>query len=707
MRPTERAKTVLQNFSDMYPAECDWDSSSMSIPHAEPQSTRSRLQLLDHHGSRSSSSLKKTKVFPIEPKTEPPLVKLWFNCLLPALPDLLSPILGRNFSASLIRRGHSNFHARPCIQIESPVPPMEPSQDIIRQRINLLCTTKQHPEIPIRFMRGSLSDLKGNEEHDLAEDSDGESTEDQKAKFNCARPSSRPGMGASLGVLCSDKVSATLDGYILIDHEKFMLTSDHFIKTSQDLADRGLADKDLETLMTPSICALKTMNLCLDQNKRDLDAERADYDPANDPNDQSRPTAKQRDILVRENIIKSLIGEVTKPIPEYIIGDVVKRKTDPRTASIPESLAEVLNRDAPELLNCQKPELNYHMDWALCSLRNQSGENRHKYRSRHDAVRDNCLEESNLGIRHGELCHTICDAESGKAVYYVGQGRLHRKGMVNLPMLVSTESCITHAWAILDSEGKSIPHSEVEGDSGAWVIRKNGHAVMGQLYAAANNGQLLFTPIKTIFDELAELCECEILLPPQPPMTGPAPIETSLLCAVTTEHRPRAYEFLMPGYVSAICSTSSSPTCNSPSSLPSLTDCSDSPPTTMESPKSAVSKEDEDAQGQADIILGRLENDTEVPSEVEGSGIPYLSLDQQIDKTPLGVKSHEYRPQSGLFHFRAKASAATWPELKSNVRLDLANRSSRFPQRQRLGSGVRRVWSVEGLGPRLLSQSII
>ncbi|KAL8816451.1 MAG: hypothetical protein Q9191_008327 [Dirinaria sp. TL-2023a] len=197
------------------------------------------------------------------------------------------------------------------------------------------------------------------------------------------------------------------------------------------------------------------------------------------------------------------------------------------------------------------------MDWALCSLNAQASEiaeNRHKYRSECDARVDNYTEESESEPRYqpGELCNQTCAVESGTEVYYVGQGSKYRSGRVNLPSFVSRDGVQTLDWAIISSDGQKLPYTHVEGDSGAWVIKRDGNMLMGQVHSYTS-GQVLFTPIDIIFKDIEQDCGAEVSLPPRPLDPGPTTTEAYALCARPTTPPIRPFKFLKPrGTVSAV-----------------------------------------------------------------------------------------------------------------------------------------------------------
>ena len=707
----ERFVQLWQSRSERDPMKNAMDSPSTLGPHIHPRLIEAGTCSLNDKGTSYNASSEKTKVYPVIPSTNRPLIQIWFNCLLPALPDFLSPILGGDYTAVLVRRGENDYDAKPWIQIESPRIPDLTSRKFVQAWMDNKCKDEDHVTIPVRFTEGSLHHLSGNEEYELGESFDEEENKNHHVKFSCTRPSSKPAMGASLGHLCSEKVSATLGGYVLIGDEKLMLTADHFINTSHDKADRGLGKVD--ELTSPSRADLKLMRLELIQDQRNLDTKKkSNYDLADDRGDQDRPTAKQAEMLVRDKSIESLLEQVTKPPREFVIGSVRWSKSEPRTASIPKSLANMVNQGIP---NRGTPELTYQMDWALCELSNKNGENRHKYRSRDDAMSDDYLDDSIISSNPGEFCHTICDAEANRAVYCVGQGSLHRSGRVNLPMLVSKDFCVTHAWNILDSEQR-IHQVKPKGDSGAWVISKNNNSVMGQIYAATKHGAILFTPIKVIFDELEENCHRKISLPP-PLDPGPPSVPTIPLCSVTERPQPRQIRFQLPRTMPPFCSKtpvpltafpknvhdgvssqrsyqsytetccdsgSSSLSCGSPSSPPSLMDNSESPRTSIEFPNSSGQGALlHDINGQAEREAHPLENDEDIVGKIDECKVPYLSLDGQGEKSSVHGNRHNLNFISRKIHLGV-VPAATWSHPDNDGRLQKAGLSPPVFQHQRI-----------------------
>lgn len=499
------------------------------------QPSKSRALMLDSSSARSNTNPNTARVFPIIPKESRRLVQIWYKSVLPALPQILSPRLGGNYAASLVRRGQSKLAARPCIQIESPCHPGPVAQRIIKDSVSELWKKDNLEPISVLFTEGSVKKLNGEGGED---DDDGGKWQKgwQQLELNYNRPYSKPGMGASVGLLCSKKLSATLGGYVLIGGEKYMLTSEHFVSKSREQVNRDGNDPDCVTLTSPSREDLDKIENNLKQTKRDLDGEinslvptiypDGDYaeDAFNDPND-----AKLREATRRNEEVRSLLDQVTKPPLEYAVGTVEKFSLERRTEVISRSLANDVGLRNDQLM------VKHQMDWALFKTNSQTaqhGENRHKYRSNRDAMDDHYVDESDNAKPPGDVCHETCGAEAGYTVYYVGQRSKRRSGMVHMPTLQCIDSSETLAWGLSDPDGYEIPESDVAGDSGAWVIREDGNKLMGQVHSFGQ-GRVLFTPIDVIFADLKAICESDVSLPPCPPDPGqiPSAIRVAPLCS--------------------------------------------------------------------------------------------------------------------------------------------------------------------------------
>ena len=336
-------------------------------------------------------------------------------------------------------------------------------------------------------------------------------------------------------------------------------------------------------------------------------------------------------------------------------------------------------------------QLSYAMDWALVELETrtaQNAENRHKYQSNEDAGNDQYIEEKDDVYLPGDVCHETCDAESAITVSYVGHRSKRRSGITNLPTLVSIDSSATHAWGIQNSDGKLIPYSDVAGDCGAWVIRKEGNKLMGQVLFHSQ-GRVLFIPVNDIFADLKEACGADVSLPSPPDPGQASSVPSALpLCSEPGIPPVKSYRFLKPPLKTLDASLETLPIetafpdtrtvkpsvkvtktsdteiphrqgspdpCYSPSSLPSLTDSPQSSATTPEDPKSPLFLTFGDADTPSDKGLFSEYFPT-ILGEPTMSGTADILLDKQAQPVSVG----DFSARS-LFRSNSGSRAPPWP----------------------------------------------
>lgn len=675
-----KALNDLQRLVKTFP----WRRGGKYLMTSQPST--SRAQVFDSPSARSSANSETAKVFPIGPKDHRQLVQLWFKSILPALPQILSERLGGNYSASLGLRGRIEIRAKPCIQIESPCLPALTARRMIEDDISGICKRGAIEPLSVYFTEGSVKRLNGGEE----EDSDkyyAESAAVKQLEFNYGRPYSKPGMGASVGVLYSKKVSASLGGYVLMDGEKYMLTSDHFI-TESSAPERRDGDISIcDTIISPSRQELDKLENNLKQTKRelisDLNLSMKKTYGNNDVPQEVFGSYSKAEIEMSINDVDQLLYQVTKSPLEYAVGTAKRHSREPRIVDHPSG------------------QLCYAMDWALVELNprmTQNGENRHKYQSKEVAKNDNYVEEKDHVYQPGDVCHETCDAESAISVSYVGYRSKHRSGITNLPTLVSIDSAKTHAWEIHQPNGELTPYSDVAGDCGAWVLRTKGNTLMGQVLFHSQ-GRVLFIPINDIFADLKEKLGADVSLPfsPSDPVQISSAAPALPLCSEPGTPPVQSYGFLKPPLVALNASLetspignaipdigtvessmnvtnpsdteivrgqwSSDPSCDSPSSLPSLTDSPQSSATTPEDPKSPPPL----SFGDADISTGQA--DTEklsskyfptIVGEPTMSENSDLSPDKQAQPVGFGNHVFEFNDQS-LFRKPSSSHVPPWP----------------------------------------------
>ena len=675
----------------------------------------SRLLLPDKSSAHGSTNSGTSRTFPMIPKENLRLVRIWFKSVLPALPEVLSERLGEIFSISIIRRGPSELGAEPCIQIACPCVPGQAAQIVIENLVGKLWEKDDHEPIPMRFIEGSIKKLSGVEG---ADDDDGRGSADfQSLDFSYNRPYSKAGMGASIGLLCSSQKSGTLGGYVLLGGKKYLLTSEHIVSKARALADRH---DDVETLTSPSRQDLQKFENNLGQNVRDtgseIEALKDGYDrdmPESEFGDSDLPSDLLH-AMSQEEGFKRLCDQVTRDPIDYAVGKVKKLSLGPpRLHKISRSLATELGFQDSEV------EVDHPMDWALIETNTQTaqtGENRHKYRSNRDATDEGLyIDETHRDGQSGDVVYDTCGPEAGHEVYYVGQKSKHRYGTVSLPIFDYATKL--QYWGIMALDGQPIPGADVAGDSGAWVIRKKDNKLMGQVHSH-DQGQVLFTPIDVIFAELEEICGTEVSLPPRHPGSDnvPSTISPRPLCSVPHLSTPKAYKFnkhfqlepitaskLSPinipvpepgplessGVMTSIGNTNtthsqqpSDSQCDSSSSVPTLIDSPLSAVTTPEYPKSPQSS------GHFDIADGQV-NFERLPSmslptaisESTMSENPDLSFNEAEEDQPCKSKPStihvKFQSLPGII-FSTRTS--TWPVTLGKSEVTKAWPGLRFTQ---------------------------
>ena len=508
-----------------YLSHCNTKYSHLQLPRESINGGQNT-----EHGKGDDSA----RIFALSPKTNRKTIALWMKSIRPAIDEILTERLGERYNASLVRQGRTDIQAKLCILIESPNIPGPDAQESIKDQLRDVCRENRHAPIQVRFLKGTFQKLYGGQD----DNSKVTASEEPHLKFNFNRPCSRPGMGASLGLLCSTKVSATLGGYIEILGKIYILTSDHFIAKAQE----DEAAEDDEQIILPSLLDLREMSESLQQTLRDFHAKSELLFRRSERWDRPIKPCELNSIVGVDGVVSGLVGieqrleQLNRPPAEFALGKVFRRTTEePRVA----------------LSSNSGISLSHQMDWCVCEANDRAGRNQHKYRSNCDAMADNYIYEKDRIQNPGELCYETCDIDPGVEVYYVGQKSGYRSGTVS-PTVVSTSigSKKSSEWAIIGEHG-IIPLENVEGDSGAWVIRRYDNKLMGQIIAHAT-GQILFTPITVIFEDIKDKLRLtsDISLP-RPLGNHPSgPTDTlthaNQLCAIQDKPKGHIYHWLEP-----------------------------------------------------------------------------------------------------------------------------------------------------------------
>ncbi|MCJ1387105.1 hypothetical protein MMC17_010234 [Xylographa soralifera] len=311
----------------------------------------------------------------------------------------------------------------------------------------------------------------------------------------------KSGMGASIGLRCSNSVSATLGGYVFINHQPFLLTVDHFIdKALAHKKDPTATTLDSLTLTSPSLLDVNDMIATLEQSIRNIKADVAQVVNSLGTQDLSSNDMKQlydsggdlRQLTHMHDVFNTLREELRKDEEEFVLGKVTYRcRSKEEKPSY---------YDATPLPQSSKDPVIHRMDWALCEVNSaRCGINRHRYRSDEDSMDCLCPDAGPHGL--GKLCQATCDPESYTPIYFAGQKSGINHGQIGSSLI---NCCIngtpTREWSIIVPTPASNKNT-FAGDSGAWILRESDHRVLGQLWGF-QDGLLLFTPINDIFADI-------------------------------------------------------------------------------------------------------------------------------------------------------------------------------------------------------------
>ncbi|MCJ1405880.1 hypothetical protein MMC11_009110 [Xylographa trunciseda] len=469
--------------------------------------------LAKHYGSASKISANRKsdwkpskQIFDLRANEEDSkLVALWSKHISPALHGILSPRLGQNYTASLVRRGYSEAKAPVYIRIQSECRQSESIRAVIREDIAAICDRVGQCHVVSRFFVGKLVLLGKSSSSSTSDDEGCENDDSDLCDFPWyKRWWEKPGMGASIGLRCSDSVSATLGGYVFINNQPYLLTVDHFIDKAQK--NQGCTTAPLLdplALTSPSLLDVKEMTACLEQSIRNVKADIAKFFNGLGSQDLQMDYVQQLygagdDLQKWENILNTfytLRQELRKDEQEFVLGGIAHRCVV--KARKPSAC------DNTPLSQSDKDPVVHRMDWALCTVNSArwGGVNRHRYQSDKDPMDYLFPNTEPHGL--GELCRDTCDPESYTHVYFVGQKSGINHGRIGSSL---TNCCMngipSQEWSII-VENPVSDENIFAGDSGAWILREYDHRVVGQLWGY-KDGLLLFTPINVVFADIMD-----------------------------------------------------------------------------------------------------------------------------------------------------------------------------------------------------------
>jgi hypothetical protein len=485
------------------------------------------------------------KIFPLR-KTDPhddALLELWLK-LLPRLPVVLMETIGKEYTASLVRQGSCEQTSHAVISIVCPMKPVVLVQEDIFCRLDEMCNRAlTRKSIKLQFSKGSLTTLSA-----LGESNDTSQVSDDSDFPYFRRYWKFPGIGASIGMLCTRQTSGTLGCYIVVDGKLYLLTVKHLIEKSQHYHDNA---NDARQITSPALLDVDDMGHDYKAYSRLVSAEidsalRAQcgnqYIGSNLPlPDYIRELEEKRDIV--EKLLEELVNEKSKG-NDFILGSIAfQSNSDSKVSTASTAILY------PGLEN----EVRHHIDWALCTVDpSRQGANRHRYLfdldNRPVGLFGDSIDTRGLGKCVRNTCHVKPSAE----VHYVGQ-RTGRQDMVINPAPISVcrkvgdEAIETQEWALMAPGQNSGLAKTYNADSGAAIITTTGNMLVGMLWGKTEDGLLVFTPINDIFADIkGRLQAVDIRLaseatgesPPTPIATG-NPRNVGYICRDVNEESER------------------------------------------------------------------------------------------------------------------------------------------------------------------------
>jgi hypothetical protein len=485
------------------------------------------------------------KIFAMNQTSDFCLVKAWHDTILPFLPKMLSKDLGDNYSAVLVRKGKSERQSRVVINIQSPNKPSKEIKKYISSQILQYEGGLLHQyDIKVDFTTATLSLLAGDgTEDELLEDSTDDSQEGEEDDEGGEYPYlqrywRRPGMGASIGLQCSDSVSATLGCYIKVDTEIFALTVQHFISKSHCARIAGMSAS--KTLVSPPQVEVDAMKKSLEQLIRNCEHDikvawlahsgRTEFVQGQG----GFETLPERvlELWEKQAYARKDLEELLKQPSHFVLGSIVHQSQSSNSAVHIAHTQPVGN-----LI-----DLEPHMDWALSAINeNRKGVNRHRYACDGASGNLDYIDGDVDGYGAGELCYETGPVQPNVPVHFWGQSTGRQRGQISpVKSLVTVDGKSTCEWTIVTDE--QIDIHKFFGDSGASVIQDGDNKLVGHLWGCNDLGALFFTSIEDIFKDIRKTTNAtEVCLPPRPgdQLAPPQPVSNVFKICRTEKKRPQ------------------------------------------------------------------------------------------------------------------------------------------------------------------------
>lgn len=480
-------------------------------------------------------------IYPIRVQEDRNLIQVWNEYILPELPEILEPAVGKEYSACFVREGWNEDQARPCIQIQSPHRPSELNRRNIEATLVAISGKHMLNHIRIQFLKGKFKPLiSDTRESDSPLPSINDEDEDDVYDFpHLKRFWFTPGMAAGVGLMGDREVCASIGGHILVDGYPFTLLVDHFIERSLRQTSRTLVPRDLR-VTSPPLADVDYVRECLNRTLRDYQAEIYRSGDNYTSMSQLVNMSLEQHRLTRELVFlhMALLSEVDKQDESFILGEIVHRsgvRARPFSGSpyVPVNLNPYGNM--------------IRMDYSLCkSNRHRMGANRYRYPYCLQSKKVDYYSDSQLGAEPS--CTETCDIEPNADVHYLGRQIGLRQGQINgARMYCSAEHPVTHdqlvtqEWFVVPKPDEPITQDSCAGESGSFILRTGDRRVMAQLFGY-DIGKLLVTPIHDIFEDIKLAFRAQHVslagdpLPPSANLASPQEI-----CEVRKRQEPKRF----------------------------------------------------------------------------------------------------------------------------------------------------------------------
>ncbi|KAN0081015.1 hypothetical protein V8E54_004219 [Elaphomyces granulatus] len=471
--------SVLPEQSVVYRGSQSCLESSQSVETSPANTGRS-------FGGLSASQIDKqveTPIFPISAEDDRDALETWF-LLLPELSGVLGPVLGKDYSAALVRQDSPDGLLL-VIRIQSTSEQSIAMRNRLREQIDKICSLHGRQSLQLQFSHGILV------RQGICPVADDE---------NMIFPHHRrywhnPGMGASIG-LKNHQISATLGGYILVDEHTYILTVDHLFDNAET-----------RTVVSPSAMDITQLRIDVGQTIRDIVTEIENIS-TNDCTDDASLTDtanRYRDDLRR---FRKYQEELARPPSDFNLGSLKQRCVQMAKTSCSNYIRPL--RPGPV------EALKHRMDWSTFEvIENRKGVNKHRCQFEYyETGNGDDLSDDLHPLGVDPLCETICELEPNMPIQYVGQGSGAQFGHISAaPVSITLNEETSSEWAIvLQPKNQQSPMTHW-GDSGSWVLRQSDNALVGLLWGWVD-GHLLFTPIKDVFNDIKSMLNADMICLP-------------------------------------------------------------------------------------------------------------------------------------------------------------------------------------------------